>query len=193
MDAVLHTTNIHSSSLALPGLLRLIRWAAWIPSGVAALPSPNRLADTLAQMQSMVSRSRAALGKSSRSTGLSSRDRPSASPERRITSITPIHRHSIPAIPRHSSTAEPAPSTAAAATCSPRPVASPHKTDSTAIAVQITDMVILSPPYLTSILVCMENNSTLVLDIFLKLLQFFLISVNFYSIFSIFSHLWLTG
>ena len=113
MDAVLHTTNIHSSSLALPGLLRLIRWAAWIPSGVAALPNPNRLADTLAQMQSMVSRSRAALGKSSRSTGLSSRDRPSASPERRITSITPIHRHSIPAIPRHSSTAEPAPSTAA--------------------------------------------------------------------------------
>lgn len=29
----------------------------------------------------------------------------------------------------------------------------------------------------------MENNSTSILDIFLKLLQFFLISVNFYSIF----------
>ena len=58
MEAVLHTTSIQRLSEATPGVLSAIRRAAWMPSGVAALPRPNRLADRLAEMASMVSRSR---------------------------------------------------------------------------------------------------------------------------------------
>ena len=46
-----------------------------------------------------------------------------------MTSITPVHRHIIPAMERHSSTAAEVPSTAAAATSGPRPVARPHSTE----------------------------------------------------------------
>ena len=146
MEAVLHTTSMHSASEATPGLQRLIRRAASSPRGVAALPSPSKLADTLAAMLSMVSRSRATWGKSSRSIGRSSRDSFSASPDRRITSITPVHRHSIPAMDRHSSTAAWVPSTAAAATWADCPVASPHRMESTTIPVQRIVIVIpLSP------------------------------------------------
>ena len=62
MDAVLHTTSIHKASEARPGVRRLICRAAWMPRGVAALPSPSRLADTLAEMVSITSRSRANSG-----------------------------------------------------------------------------------------------------------------------------------
>ena len=76
------------------------------PEGVAALPSPSKLADTLAAMVSIASRSRANCGiEPPEHRHRSSRDSFSASPERRITSITPIHRHSTPAMDRHSSTA----------------------------------------------------------------------------------------
>ena len=44
MEAVFSTTSRHSSSLAVPLQPRAIRRAAWIPRGVAALPSPSRLA-----------------------------------------------------------------------------------------------------------------------------------------------------
>ena len=43
-------------------------------------------------------------GYSRRRAGRSSRDSPRASPDRSITSITPIHRHSTPIMDRHSST-----------------------------------------------------------------------------------------
>ena len=116
MEAVLHTTSIHMASEAVPGLRRPIFLAASMPSGVAAFPSPSRLADTLAAMLSMISRSRAVWGKISPSTGRSSRDSFSARPERRMISITPVQRHIIPAREIHSSIAPWAPSTAAAAT-----------------------------------------------------------------------------
>ena len=63
-----------------------------------------------------------------------------------MTSITPVHRHIIPAMERHSSTAAEVPSTAAAATSGPRPVARPHSTEMTTIPVQITVIVILPTP-----------------------------------------------
>ena len=53
MEAVLHTTRVHISSLATPGLRRLIRRTASIPKGVAALPSPSRLAEKLADTASI--------------------------------------------------------------------------------------------------------------------------------------------
>ena len=74
MEAVLHTTSMHRLSEAVPGLDRARRRAASRPRGVAALPSPSRLADTLAEMLSMASRSRAAWGNSWRRMGDSSRD-----------------------------------------------------------------------------------------------------------------------
>ena len=70
----------------------------------------------------------------------------SASPARRMTSITPDHRQSIPAMDRASSTAAPAPSTAAAETSGIRPVARPHSTAAAVITVQITAIAMIPPP-----------------------------------------------
>ena len=147
MDAVLHTTSRHSSSLAAPGLLRLMPLAASIPKGVAALPNPNRLADTLADRLSITAPSRAAPGNSRPSTGRSSRDNPPARPDWRMTSITPVHRQSIPAMDRQSSTASFAPVTAAAATASPRPPAIPNSMDAAVIPVHRIDITTPSAPF----------------------------------------------
>ena len=106
MDAVLHTTSMHKLSLATPGVRRLIRRAASSPRGVAALPSPSRLAETLAAMVSMVPRSPAKSGNSRRRMGRSRRASFSASPARCMTSITPIHRQRTPAMEIPSSMAE---------------------------------------------------------------------------------------
>ena len=142
----MHTTSMHMASDAVPGLFRSIRRTASMPRGVAALPSPSRLADTLAEMLSITPRSPDTWGNRTDSTGRSSRDSPSARPERRMISMTPVHRHSMPAMDTHSSTAAWVPSTAAAATCSPRPVARPHRMDRTAIPVQIHAIVIQPAP-----------------------------------------------
>ena len=55
MEAVLSTTRRHSSSSATPPQPCAMRRAARTPSGVAALPSPSRLADTLADRAASVS------------------------------------------------------------------------------------------------------------------------------------------
>ena len=52
-------------------------------------------------------------------------------------SMTPLHRHSTPAMETLSSTAEEAPSMAASATASSRPVSRPKIRDSTTIPLQI--------------------------------------------------------
>ena len=62
MEAVLHTTSMHRPSEATPGERRLIRRAASRPRGVAALPRPSRLADTLAEMVSITAASPAKSG-----------------------------------------------------------------------------------------------------------------------------------
>lgn len=53
IEAELQTTSIQRESEATPGLLRLILLAASKPKGVAALPSPSKLAETLAEMVSI--------------------------------------------------------------------------------------------------------------------------------------------
>ena len=49
--------------------IRDSRRAAWMPSGVAALPRPRRFAETLAETAASVSSSRLALGSRRRSSG----------------------------------------------------------------------------------------------------------------------------
>ena len=61
-------------------------------------------------------------------------------------SMTPLHRHSTPAMETLSSTAEAAPSMAASATASSRPVMRPNTRDSTTIPVQIQVIAMVIPP-----------------------------------------------
>ena len=137
MEAVFSTTSRHSSSLAVPPQPRAIRRAAWMPSGVAALPSPSRLADTLADRAARVASSRLARGIRRRRTGRKARASPPDRPQTFMISMTPLHRHSTPAMETLSSTAEEAPSMAASATASSRPVSRPKIRDSTTIPLQI--------------------------------------------------------
>ena len=141
MEAVFSTTSRQSSLLAVPPQPRAIRRAARIPSGVAALPRPRRLAETLAETAARVSVSRQASGRSRRSRGR----KPFASPAERplafMISRTPLHRHSTPAIERLSSTAERAPSSAAADTASSLPKIRANARESTTIPVQIQAIV----------------------------------------------------
>ena len=146
MDAVLHTTSMHKLSLATPGVRRLIRRAASSPRGVAALPSPSRLAETLAAMVSMVPRSPAKSGNSRRRMGRSRRASFSASPARCMTSITPIHRQRTPAMEIPSSMADAAPSSAADASSPWLPIARAQSRESAVIPVQITVIAMVSPP-----------------------------------------------
>lgn len=76
MEAVLSTTSRQSSSLATPSQPRAILRAARIPRGVAALPSPSRLAETLAETAASVSPSRLAWGSSRRKMGRKARASP---------------------------------------------------------------------------------------------------------------------
>ena len=62
--------------------------AARMPAGVAALPSPSRLAETFAERASIVSASRTAEGKSRESRGRRKSDSFSAIPQRRMSSAT---------------------------------------------------------------------------------------------------------
>ena len=140
MDAVLHTTSIHRLSPATPGVRRLIRRAVSRPRGVAAFPSPNKFAETLAARVSMVPLSEAKSGNSRPRTGFRSRANFSASPERCITSITPIQRHKTPAMEMPSCTALLAPSSAAGASSAWFPSASEKTNAPTVIPVQITVM-----------------------------------------------------
>ncbi len=149
-DAVLVTTSMQRPSDAVPGLRRAISRAASSPRGVAALPSPSRLADRLALTASITPSSRAKSGYSRLTAGRSSRVSPRAMPERSITSITPIHRHSTPIMDRHSSTPAAAPSSAPRATAGPFPVASPHRMAAPTIAVQISDIAISRSPLCSS-------------------------------------------
>ena len=145
-EAVLVTTSMQSPSDATPGVRSAMRRAASSPRGVAALPRPSRLADRLALTASITLPSRAKSGYSRRMAGRSSLDSPRAIPERSITSMTPIHRHSTPIMDRHSSTPAAAPSSAPLATAGPFPVARPHRMAAPTITVQISDIAIACFP-----------------------------------------------
>ncbi len=144
IEAVFSTTSTHNSSLAVPPHPAAIRRAARIPRGVAALPSPSKLAETLAETAASVSPSRLASGSSRRSRGRKTFARAPDMPQASITSITPDQRQSTPAMARPSSTADPAPSIAAEATASRFPVAIPNTRDSATIPVHTQDMAIFS-------------------------------------------------
>ena len=107
-----------------------------MPRGVAALPSPRRLADTLADTAARVSSSLQASGSSRRRTGRNSLASPADRPQAFMISMTPLHKHKIPAMDRLSSMAERAPSKAAPATASSSPDARPKTSDSVTIPVQ---------------------------------------------------------
>jgi len=102
-----------------------MRRAAWMPRGVAALPRPRRLADTLPERAARASGSLQAWGSRRVSTGRKRRLSPSIRPLAFITDITPLHRHMMPAMERHSSTAAAAPSMAADPTAPMVPWSSP--------------------------------------------------------------------
>ena len=113
IEAVFSTTSVHSSLLAVPPQPSAIRLAARIPRGVAALPRPSRLADTLPDSAASVSGSLHARGSSRPSRGRNRRLRLSMRPLAFMMDMTPLHRHRTPAMLRHSSTAAAAPSSAA--------------------------------------------------------------------------------
>ena len=117
-----------------------------MPQGVAALPSPSRLALTLALTASSTGRLSRNSGYSRRSTG-SSRVRSFwVRPLRFITSSTPLQRQSIPAMDRHRVTALWAPSAAAWDTWGRWPVIRPQSTEITTMATQNTVIAISVPP-----------------------------------------------
>ena len=137
MEAVFSTTRRHRSSLATPPHPRAMRRAARMPRGVAAFPRPSRLADMLADRAARVSWSREACGSSRRRRGRKIRANPAERPQAFMISMTPLHRHRIPAMEIPRSTAEAAPSMAASATASICPVRMPKIRDSTTIPHQI--------------------------------------------------------
>jgi hypothetical protein len=142
MEAVLQTTSMHISSEATPPAVRFMAFAARMPMGVAAFPSPNRFADTLAESGVMTVSSLRKPGKRSPSTGRSRRESPAAIPARRIISIRPAQRQRAPAMYRQRLTAAAAPSREAEATASPRPVAAEQMTAAATMMTQMTDIAI---------------------------------------------------
>ena len=80
MEAVFITTRRQSSSEAAPSESRAMPEAARMPTGVAALPRPSKLAETLEARADMVSQSWAERGNSRVSRGESARERASSAP-----------------------------------------------------------------------------------------------------------------
>ena len=70
-------------------------------------------------------------------------------PLRAMTSSTPDHRHSAPAMASVSSTAAPAPSSAAAVTAVNRPLTAPHTSAAATIPVHRIPIVMPPPPLRT--------------------------------------------
>ena len=136
-EAVFSTTRRHSSLSAVPWDPRAMRRAARIPKGVAAFPSPRRVADRFPLTAAKVSGSRLAPGSSRRSAGRNRAASFLSSSHCFKSSINPDHRHRAPARDRHSSTAAPAPSSAAADTSAMRPHAAAHRTEAVTMAVHI--------------------------------------------------------
>ena len=87
-----------------------------------------------------------ARGRSRRRAGRSNAASFPERPQRDMISMTPLHRHSTPAMAMHSCTAAPAPSRAAAPTASMVPFHAAKISDTAAIPVQIQAIAICIPP-----------------------------------------------
>ena len=96
MDAVLRTISLHNSSVAICGWEgSLRRFAARIPEGVAALPKPRKLAQTLVLKCCIRMESFRVLGNSRWSAGRSSAASLAVRPVRSISLPTPAHNAHI--------------------------------------------------------------------------------------------------
>ncbi|WP_300023734.1 hypothetical protein [Oscillibacter sp.] len=101
------------------------------------------MAETLAETAASVSESLQAFGSRRRKIGRKARARPLESPQTFMISMTPVQRHSTPAMDRLSRMAESAPVSAAEATASRLPVATPKISESTTIPVHTQDIAII--------------------------------------------------
>src|SRR5699024_11027212 len=119
---------------------RLMRLVAAIPIGVAALPRPRRLAQTLAEMRLPTLASRRALGNSRSITGLKKRARMRLRPAFSITCPTPDQRHTAPAMENVRVTPACAPSNTAWDKAPPVPLQKENNTAIRIIPVQIYAM-----------------------------------------------------
>ena len=146
-EALFITMRRHISSVAslLPET-SFIRFTAFTPMGVAALPRPRRLADKLAQRKPIVRSSLAAVGKSLRSMGRSRRVSFCISPDASISFASALHRQIAPAMENTSVIALCAPESAAAPTACALPVRIPVSVASSSRMSQITDIAIAEPP-----------------------------------------------
>ena len=112
----------------------------------------SRLAETLAESAESVSGSREAFGNSLLSSGFKSFERESMSPERRMISNTPLHRHISPPVPSMNSTAAPAPSREAVPVCPNRPDNTPNTTDIARAPAHKLDIFVHTPQLIAKII-----------------------------------------
>lgn len=110
IEAVFITTSIQSSSaISLPSPSETIAFAALIPAGVAAFPSPMRFALMFSEIAAQASGDAAAFGKKRRITGRRSPERVSAAPHCSKSSVTAHQKQSPPAAEIQKRTASSAP------------------------------------------------------------------------------------
>lgn len=122
MDAVFRTMSLHNSFDAMPSFrLRARHCAAWIPIGVAAFPSPRKLAQIFALKQEARYGSFLEEGNTRPSSGPSSLDNKPVKPAFSISLPTPVQRQIEPANDMASVMPACAPCGMAAASSLPRP------------------------------------------------------------------------
>ena len=147
MDAVFITTSRQSWSVArVASDGSRSRPAARMPMGVAALPSPRRLAVTFALRCPASSGSRRLWGKRNPRIGERTRASTAVIPTRSISFPRPAQRASGPAVATHSSTAWTAPLVRAAAVSAPRPVQMPKTAPHTTETAQNHPKIMRIPP-----------------------------------------------
>ena len=143
MAEALSAMNIHMSSDAL-GLSRFASFSSFIassPNGVAALPSPRKLAARLSVMGATAAGDD---GKRRLSTGLNPRDKAPTRPHSPATSMSPMKNIYDPMSDIDSMTASPAPLSILSVSSSVRPVAMPVTIPATIIIIHSTFMT--TPP-----------------------------------------------
>lgn len=135
-EAVLQTMKRQREGVAMPFALAERLLAAFSPRGVAALPSPRRLAEKLAEISPRILGSFFSSGKRKERRG----ERSFASFSVRLhwvrTSMIPVQRQMVPVMEMQRLTAEEAPSREALATWSVVPVRNAKRTEREIMAVQ---------------------------------------------------------
>ena len=146
MEAEFNTIRRHSSSDACPGLRAANRLAASIPGGVAALPSPRKLAQILVLKAPARALSSRVEGNSRCITGRSSRESFSVSPNLSMARPIPAQRHSDPAMEIARVTPLCAPCITAAESADARPLTAAQTTEAQTSAAHTQLITIKNPP-----------------------------------------------